>query len=153
MKEVERLKLKLKRTKWLHENMNKLILGIYTPLAIFDAIFFPIFPWLATTMLAIGCSIMFVLGPIYFLRYEDTEYLHLVERQLAAAETVNEEKLEVLSRTIDKYKDNPTIVKDKKTTKSLIKDLIKIKASAQKALEDQNQEEIIEKDEENSLNM
>lgn len=153
MKEVEKLKKKLKRTKWLHENMNKMILGMYLPFAILNALLLPFLPWVAMGCMCVGCLSVVILGPIYLWRYYDSEYLHLIARRLAAAETANEENVEILSKSIEKYKDNPTMFIDKKHTKSLIKDLIKVKSSAQKALKEQKQEEMIELQDENELNI
>jgi len=151
MKEIDKLKCKIKRTKWLVANLNKVILGIYTPLMLLNMIFLPIFPIFAIACMGVGFLSTAVLGYIYLLRYDDTEYLHLLEKQLTAAETVDAEKLDVLTKSLEKYKSNEMMVKDKQTTKRLIKDLIKIKASAEKALNEQNQAEIIENQDENSI--
>ena len=153
MKEVEKLKKKLKRTKWLHENMNKVILGMYLPFAILNALLLPFLPWVAMGCMCVGCLSVVILGPIYLWRYYDSEYLHLIERRLAAAETANEENVEILSKSINKYKENPTAYIDKHHTKRLVRDLIKVKSSAQKALKEQKQEEISNRQEEKDLNV
>ena len=142
MKEVEKLRKKLKRTKWLTNNLNKVILGAYLPLVVLDMILLPIFPWVAVSCLSLAFVIIATLGPIYMWKYYDTEYLHFVERELTSAEEITEEKLETLSRTIEKYKANPGIVTDEKTTKSLIKELIKIKASSARALAEKQAENV-----------
>ena len=153
MKEVEKLKRKLKRTKWCYNYLNKVILAIVVPLIIMNWVLLPIFPWVAVGCLSVAVLTMMTLGFVFNEKYYDKEYLHFVERQLTAAETIDQEKLDVLTRTIDKYKENPTSYIDKQHTKSLIKELIKIKKSAAKALNDQKQAQNMKIEDENSLNV
>ncbi len=65
---------------------------------------------------------------------EDTNVKILLEKKIAAMETVTEEKLEVLAKSIENFKEKGVVVQDKKTTKSLIRELILIYKSAEKAL-------------------
>ena len=102
--------------------------------------------YFASPLLALGfLSSAFIVvkagGFVNILYAEDENVKLLYEKQISSMETVTEEKLEVLQKSIDKFIQNPTMVKDKKTTKSLVKELIKIHKKAEIALQEQQKEE------------
>ena len=141
MKAVEKYKKKLKRWEWCNKHLGTLILCVYFPLLILNTVFLPIAPLFAISCLISGFFVVLIGGSVKLFYADDTNVELLLKKQIAAMETVTEEKIEVLERSINNFKANPTMVKDKKTTKRLIKELIKIKASAEISLKEKKEED------------
>jgi len=141
MKEVEKLDKKIKRTKWLNKHFNKIILGVGLPSTFLGQFLLPFSPLLGLCFTLISFFTYSICGLIYLYKYQDDEYLILLEKQRHYAKTADAETIKMLERTIENYKKNPTMVKDEPTTRSLINDLIQIKKAANRALiEKQNEQ-------------
>ena len=141
MKEVERLDKKIKRTKWMIKHFNKIILGVGIPSTLLGQFLIPFFPLLGLGFTLVAFFMYTVCGLIYLNKYQDDEHLILLEKQRYYAKTADVETIKMLERTIENYRKNPTMVKDEATTSSLIRDLIEIKKSANRAvLEKQNEQ-------------
>ena len=132
MKEINKVKAKLKRWNWLNKHLGTVVLSAYIPLILGNMFFYFINPPLAIAFLGLAFVTITTGGFVKICYADEENYKILYEKQIAAMETVTEEKLEVLEKSIENYKQNPTMVKDKKTTKSLVKELIKIHKSAEK---------------------
>ena len=145
MKTIDKYKKKLKRWEWCNKHLGTLILCVYFPLLTLNVIFLPIAPIFAISCLVLGLFSVVIGGCVKLFYADEKNHKLLFEKQIAAMETVSEEKIEVLERSIKNFQANPTLVKDKQTTKRLIKELIKIKECAELSLK--------EKQEENSLDL
>ena len=142
MRTIEKRKKKLKRWKWLNKHLGTIILTIYFPLLIANYILLTFVPFLAVGLLCTA-FLSVVIGGCIKLGYADDENVRVtLEQEINAMETANESELEVLDRTIHKYEQNPTLFKDKKSTKRLIKELIKVRKSVEIALEEQKEEDL-----------
>ena len=136
MKEIEKCEKKLKTWKWLNKHLGNCVLAVYLPL-ITAYLFVAPFSFLVSFVCLMGAFLTMVIGGFTKMYYADDENFKLLyEKQIEAMRTVSEEKIEILTKSIDNFKANPTAVKDKETTKRLIKELILIRKSAQKALEE-----------------
>lgn len=152
MKEVEKLKNKLKRAKWLNKHLNKVILGVGIPATVIGQIFAPIVPLVGLIFTFIAFATYISLGLIWLNKYQDLEYVHLLEKELYYAEHANEQQVHILTSAITQqrnylkqiaekrskcktFKDSKQIEqlsKEESRVTSLISDLVKIKAVTQK---------------------
>lgn len=140
MKELDKCKNKLKRWKWLNKHIGNLVLSIYLPTITLYFILTFFSPIIGLPFLLIS-FLTATIGGITKLWYADEEkYKVLYEQQIKAMETATKEKAEILEKRIEYYKENPTLIKDKKKTKSLIKYLIKIHLSVEKTLQEERDE-------------
>ena len=154
MKTVDKYKNKLKTWKWFNKyfgNTLAIFYGVTYPLSCLIAAFAPILGF-SPHMISL-CSALF--GGIFFMAYADnTNHGLMLEKKVAAMENVTPRSVEVLEDSIEYYKENPTQFKDKKTTRNLVRELIKIKKCAKIALEEQQEEEKeLENEEELTSNM
>jgi hypothetical protein len=141
MKTVDKYKKKLKVWKWCKKHFGNtlaIFYGVTYPLSYLIAAFAPILGF-SLHMISL-CSALF--GGIFFMAYADnTNHGLMLEKKVAAMENVTPRSVEVLENSIEYYKENPTQFKDKKSTKNLIRELIKIKKCAKIALEEKKQAE------------
>ena len=141
MKEIDKVKKKLKRWEWLNKHLGTCILSVYLPLITLYLFFGPINFVVATASL-IGAFVSMVVGGCVKTFYaDDTNIKILLEKKIATMEDVTEEKIKVLTKSIENFKENKVMVKDKQTTKRLVKELMKIKACAEKSLNEKQIEE------------
>ncbi len=138
MKEIDKVKKKLKTWEWMNKHLGTCILSVYTPLITLYMLLMPFSFVCSLTCLLISFVTVSVGGYAKILYADDENVKILLEKQIAAMESITEEKLDVLTKSIENFKENPLSVKDKKTTKRLIKELIIIKNSAEKALREKN---------------
>ena len=145
MKEIEKCQKKLKRWQWLNKHLGNCILAVYLPMITAYIFLMPINFLVSFTCLVVSFLTVSVAGFVKLYYADDENYKILYEKQIEAMKSVSQEKVDVLTKSIENFKANPTAVKDKETTKRLIKELIIIRKSAQKALYEKD------KDEENTV--
>ena len=141
MSTLDKYKKKQKTWKWCNKHFGNTLAiwyGVAYPLSYLVAAFLPIVGFIFH--LLVLCSA--VAGGIVVMSYADnTEYGLMLEKKIAAMENVTPRSVEVLEDSIEYYKENPTGFKDAKSTKSLVRELIKVKKCAKIALEEKKQAE------------
>ena len=146
MKQIDKVKKKLKRWEWLNKHLGNTILAVYLPLITLYILFSPINFIVSFVCLCLSFLTLTIGGLFYFSYAEDTNFKILYEKQIAAMESVTEEKLNVLSKSIENFKENNIIVGDKQNTKRLIKELIVVYKSSEKAFKEKQNIENEEKE-------
>ena len=142
MKEINKCKRQLKRWEWLNKHLGTCLLAVHIPFIMLYLFLGPINFVAASACFGVAFVTLVTCGYVKICYADDTNVKILLEKKIAAMEDVTEEKLEVLAKSIENFKENNVVVKDEQTTKSLIKELTSIHKSAKKALkEKQNEEE------------
>ena len=150
MKTLDKYKKKLKIWKWCNKHFGNAMLAFYVTTLVASFVIWPFAPFVGFITHIVSLSSI-VVGGIFHIAYGvNTEYGIMLEKKVSAMENATPRSVQILEESIEFYKENPTQFKDAKSTKNLVKELIKVKKCAKKALEEQEEQE---KNEELTSNM
>ena len=104
MKELEKLKKKLKRAKWLYKHLNKVILGVGIPATVMGQCIAPFAPIVGVGFMLMALLMYAICGIIWLNRYQDSEYVNLLEKEIYYAEHASEHQIYLLDSAIVQQK-------------------------------------------------